>query len=943
MVYRAAAGSGKTFALVRQYLRITLGDKRPNYFKKILALTFTNKAADEMRDRILTTLLEISTDSGSETMTEKLVVDLQVSAEVVREKAGVVRNHIIHNYSDFSIMTIDKFVNRIVKSFALDLSLESDYRIELDQDAIIENAVDQLIQKVGVDKEITKVLREFVLERVNEESDWQIRFQLTSFGKLIFKEQLIPYFDIFQDYPIKGFLEARDKLKARNSSIEQYWLNRLSKALEAIESSGEAQNAIKATDLNFVKKFVKGKGRFVEKDFTESRKSNYAAGDLEKKQASEVQKSDYSKVKDVFESALRDVVGFAQGEEFGRYKLSREILKNLYQLATIQAIRQEVKTYQEEFNVYTFSDLNQKIASIVQDNPAPFIFERLGEKYTHFLIDEFQDTSVIQWRNLLPLIEDSLAKNNYNLLVGDGKQAIYRWRNGDVKQFHALPRFKEPPRTTDEKIREDLLVHHYKGIPLENNYRSAKNIVEFNNRLFNRLKDSLAKEKADIFSNIHQNPIKEFEGYVQAIPLEYLDSQSLIESRVNAIDGLVKESFQAGYSSDDIAVLCRTNAIASNVAQGLIQKGYNIETSDSLKLNRNFAVQGILAFFQILNNDKSTEASLIFVQLLAHTNPDIDLCLTLETYTDLNNGNGSFFRIHDFLEKHFPEIMIDDLRSQGIYEIAEQVIDVFKFNESSPAYCLEFLQKVQDFTSIDSGGLSRFLEWWQSSGNKFSLNTSGAGDSIKVYTIHKSKGLEFPVIILPIDNHDSHRMKGELPVFLNIEKFDLPTAVLNPTAALEGTDVDPQRMDELESVKLDSLNTLYVGCTRAVSSLKLILEYKSSRNFSLKPNYVSHNVMMALNELESLELPSQKWSVGVESREGNSEEAFEQVEMLDNLDFFPSTTESVLNLEGNPNELDDELSKTRYGDLFHQLMSRIHTYSDFEKIKTEVFPWQKNE
>lgn len=489
-VYNASAGSGKTFTLVKEYLKIILTSENIFSFQNVLAITFTNKAAAEMKDRVLKSLEDFSEERENDLMPE-ILQETALDKSIIKQRSIKILDAILQNYSAFSITTIDSFTHKIIKSFAYDLGLPLNFEVELDAQTLLNEAVDVLISKIGTDKKLTNLLIEYSLEKADDDKSWDISRDLNEFAKVLLNEDDILHFKKLSNKSLDDFITLKKKVKDQMDVIEKKFTSIADKTLQFIKDhnlefsdfsySGEYpkhfQKMQKLSTLKFEE--LKFDGR-LNKNIEEG-KNLYAAKTPENaKQTIDAINEQlyqfYFESKEIFNTYYSD------------YLLCQLLLKSIIPLAVLNKINNELSVIKEENNLQLNAEFNQLISENIKEQPAPFIYERIGQRFQNYFIDEMQDTSVLQWQNLIPLIDNALAQEKSSLLlVGDAKQAIYRWRGGKAEQFIALGSENNNPFSIKKEKQQ-----------LETNYRSYSEIIDFNNKFFkhtsNFLENSVYKK-----------------------------------------------------------------------------------------------------------------------------------------------------------------------------------------------------------------------------------------------------------------------------------------------------------------------------------------------------------------------------------------------------------------------------------------------------------------
>jgi len=436
IVYKSSAGSGKTTTLVREYLRITL--RKPGEFRHVLAITFTNKAANEMKERILETLGKLIDGTAWDSDEIKpLINDLKLDKTTLTGRAKTLRTFIIHRYEEFSVSTIDAFVHRIIRTFATDVKLPQNFEVVLDKDDIVPEIVSDLYQNMRTDNDLTKIMVNFVLSKIEDGKYYDPTASLSSFIKKQMDEEGFRYIRKIESLKLSSFIEYISVLKSRRNESKSAIQQLAQTALDVMEEVTLDTSAFSGGKNGIAGYFSK----LAEFDFSKSfpgkktADKTIADNNWYSPKANATQQQTIDRIKEQLEKLYLSLQA-----EISRYTLFKLLYSKIYSLALAKEIRDLLTGFTDRTQKVHISEFNKKISDEIAGQPVPFIYERLGRKYRYFLIDEFQDTSILQWQNLLPLIEESLSYNNFNMLVGDAKQAIYRFRNGEVELFASLPK-----------------------------------------------------------------------------------------------------------------------------------------------------------------------------------------------------------------------------------------------------------------------------------------------------------------------------------------------------------------------------------------------------------------------------------------------------------------------------------------------------------------------
>ena len=432
-VYNASAGSGKTFTLVKEYLKILLATEDVFTFQKVIAITFTNKAAAEMKERVLKNLKDFS-ERKENVLSKILLEEIAIDTETLQKRGKKVLHAILQNYSAFYITTIDSFTYKIIRSFAYDLGLSQNFEVQMDVQELLNEAVDLLISKIGTEEELTKVLIDYSLEKTNDDKSWDISRDLSEFSRILLNEEDVVHFRELSEKSLEDFRGLQHKIAKHQKEL-----------IKKMKSTGEeALEMISTMSLQFGDFYRSMLPNHFSSLSVNPETTKFFDQSALKKRVDERQlyaKSKSDDIKASIEGILPELLRlYEESEELYRQLLRNKlVLKSIIPLAVLNNINQELTTIKEEGNIRLNAEFNQLISDHIQDQPAPFIYERIGQKFMHYFIDEMQDTSVLQWNNLIPLIDNSLSQEKTSLLlVGDGKQAIYRWRGGKATQFIGL-------------------------------------------------------------------------------------------------------------------------------------------------------------------------------------------------------------------------------------------------------------------------------------------------------------------------------------------------------------------------------------------------------------------------------------------------------------------------------------------------------------------------
>lgn len=816
-IYKASAGSGKTYTLVREYLRLAF--KGPDAFKHILAITFTNKAASEMKSRVMESLEGIAARKESY---HALALELSAltgkQEDTLRHEAGTILKNMLHQYADISISTIDSFVHRIVRAFTYDLHLPMNFEIEMDGDKLLLEAVDLMLDRLNeADTQVTQAVLEFAEDRIEEGKSWRVEMDIASLGKELFVEDAVSQVEKLRFVSFDAMREARKSIYARKAVFAQSLYAEGKKAYDLILESGLT-----------TKDFHQG-GRGLYGFF-----NAYASGQfpLQIKGNSYVLATVYSdkwskastvteEVKEQLKQYYEKIISIwdKDGKDFFLCEL---LLKNFFSFILLADLQKLMEEWKRSNHLLHISDLQHRVFEIVKDQEAPVIYERIGDWYDNLLIDEFQDTSVVQWRNLLPLIENAQFKNEDSLIVGDGKQAIYRFRGGEVEQFSMLPAIYG---SADNKLlkEREVAVNNYGVdiISLENNFRSRGKIVEFNNALYRELLQLPELKNKDIYNDYHQlQGRNEGGGFVsmEFLKVEEDAGYTIHDYRCQRIEEIVEEALSKGYSHRDVAVLTRSNNNASIIASYLVSRGIPVISPESLLIHHSPKVRLLLSTLTYLDRMDNHIARM---EILHFSHLLLGKPIQYEQL-DMRISSASFEK----LLRHTTGIIFDPstLPTGRLVDLLHQLVFHFKIDSDDP-FIQFFLDEGLQYASRYGNNINDFLMWWDSVRTKKSILYPDSMDAVRIMTIHKSKGLQFPVVILPDASGKKYMNKNFFWVSLQKKWVpQLSLAILPVDRKVAETEFAPLYEREDEQSFLDMLNLLYVATTRAEDALYILSE-----------------------------------------------------------------------------------------------------------------------
>ena len=938
-IYSASAGSGKTYKLTAIYLS-KLFRSRYNY-RKILAVTFTNKATAEMKSRILDHLYKFAIGEDSDYL-EGLVKTIGKTEEWIRIEAKEILNSILHDFSRFSVSTIDSFFQRVLRSFAREIGLHSGFSIELDHTTILSAAVDDMISSATVDTQLKNWLITYAMSNIDEERSWNLKDGIIKLSQELFKEKfkILSIEERSKLEDKKFLLEYIDKIRSITHSFEK-------KLQDFGKSAGEIYSEFGLSEDHF---YRKGQGipGFIKSLVSGNLKPpNSYVREIDKDpprwSTGAIAPQLESAIASGLDIKLREAIHYFD-QNIVIYQSARVVLLNIYALGILSDVLHNVHLITTNENSFLLSDAGELLNLITREDQSPFIYEKVGNRYENFMIDEFQDTSIIQWNNFNPLIENSMAEGHDNLVVGDVKQSIYRWRNSDWSILGKVLLGS----VDNERIFSE---------PLTTNWRSRSNIIRFNNALFTivpeQVDKSLSEETLPVSFKklyaeaIQADPCKKDGGFVR---LEFITDDNEKRWQEVVLERLphIIESIQdKGYKASDIGIIVRNGKEGGKVLNTLIDysnnglkqtAGYNfnVVSNDSLLLSNSPVIDFIVSVISVVNDPKDfiNRAIMLRFFLMSTGNKEAEK-VSLQS-DKLIEGSRIWFP--DGYEE-----FLDSIRQMPLFEATESIINFFRLGEYS--WNVPFLNTFQDyivsFTGNKNADIQTFLDWWEQSGKKKSVVLPGNQDAIRILTIHKSKGLEFKVVILPFLSWNLDHLPSKQPV-LWVKPGIAPFNELGIVPVKYGKDLDSTIFaeyykEEKYSVYLDNINLLYVAFTRAKdvlygfsvdnprsentiggvlkNALTLIPEDNGGTEFILRSHYSEENRVFEYGEIP-LNKSEIKGKENLISSKYSVSQTMESLKLkLHGENYFSSESQAIR-------------KRINYGKLMHEIFEGINTPAD---------------
>jgi len=824
-IYDASAGSGKTYTLVKEYLKIILSSAKNDAYRNILAITFTNKAVHEMKSRIVGSLSEFAKDEPS-TKASDLMEDLSretgLSIIKIKTKSQNIIKHLIHNYAAFDISTIDKFTHKVIRAFAHDLNLPMTFEVTLDTENLLTEAVDAIIAQAGQDETLTKLLIDFTMEKTDDDKSWDISREILETGRLVLNENNRNEILHFQDKSIEEFVEIKNKMLVLCKDLELENEQLATETLSLIDKNGiDLKSFSRGTFPNHLLSIRDGK-------FNSRNKTFHEFDDI----AINKTASDKALIENIIPSLLEILDKIYKN--FEKRDFYKAFLKNITPLSLLNTVSNELAKIQSEQNILSISEFNAIIHREIQNQPAPFIYERLGERYRHFFIDEFQDTSEMQWQNLIPLIDNALSgqddfgKKGTLMIVGDPKQSIYRWRGGKAEQFIELSKEINPYNKEENPFsNKDKEVKH-----LDRNYRSYSEVIDFNNSFFALISSEFSNEDyKDLYENhSFQNSNSKKGGYVNIsfLPIiekeDFTDDEDVVEksdlyvlATLNTIQNVIRE----GFEYKDIVILTRKRDQGIAIANYLTEQKIPLLSSETLMIGNATEVRLIVHLLKYLHNSADLESKANFLHFLAIFK-ETSIPVHDFIFQGMNQKHESEFQ--QWLLSFDVALSFENIRKKSLYEAVEIIISKFLTVEGN-AYVQYFLDIVLERDVRNQAGIADFLMYWDKNGSKFSIPSPEGNNAVRIMTIHKSKGLEFPVVIMPFAEEDySRKPKDKLWLDTEDSNLNVSKALIDNSSAVEGFGENASSAFNLKKQEelLDNINVLYVALTRAEEQLYVI-------------------------------------------------------------------------------------------------------------------------
>ncbi len=826
-VINASAGSGKTYTLVKNLLALCLQHPaQPDSIARILALTFTNKAANEMKHRIISWLKEFTKTEYAQNEDLKNIQaelkqrNVRLTLEDLHDRSQQLLDYALHHYSTLNIGTIDKFNAKLVRSFSQELGLAQNFALEIDPNPLLLEAVDKMLDNVGDESELSGAFLDFVHYSLDNDERVHIKSTLYKSAKEFVQDK--HYFELQQtgDFDWKGYEKSKEALRQQIRSLQQEAEQRARQMLELMESRGVETPDFSGGESGlggFFKKFLANKApalpESLEKE--ESLLAKYAKGASAKGKKKEAEIMEM--LDEMLEAREFIIRNYTESQK------KQRILNALLPLKVNKEVQDQLAILEEENDLVLLPKFNIMIHENLRNEPTAFIYEKIGTQFSHYFFDEFQDTSTLQWQNFVPLRDHANSMEHMSFtVVGDPKQSIYRFRGGDAQLMLNIISGNDGAALRAETEN------------LESNYRSAQNIVDFNNELYEYMSGSLHGEYRDLFGTQAKQISKtKWPGRVRVTLVEKFSAGSeFFAETAEKMREDIAQCLELGYRFSDITILCRDNGDIKQFSQllGRLQVNYKgMETyvrtisESGLTLNLSVTLLALTEFLQWQDDPKEFQHCIKMMYHLQQLGRIKMNDFTAEALDILAQENKE--DMQRFIEERYQvKLSAGNLIELNLYNLTEHYLQEFAVDDHETDFILAYLEMVYDYTQNNAATLKDFLRYWTEEGQHITIQATENVDAIQLMTIHKSKGLEFPVVLLPLRNKkpragsywfNSEDTAG--PAKVNVKLFDDKLTLQDPKIAAFNSHYDYQD-------KIDRFCLQYVATTRASEQLFFYVE-----------------------------------------------------------------------------------------------------------------------
>ena len=914
VVYKASAGSGKTFTLATEYIKLLVHN--PLNYRSILAVTFTNKATEEMKMRILSQLYGIWKQlPDSDSYAQKVQEETNLPMETIRQRSGEALHLLLHNYTGFRVQTIDAFFQSVLRNLARELELTANLRVGLNGDQIEELAVDQLIDQLKHTDMMLQWLLHYIMDSIQEDKSWSNNdekktsfiHEIKHFGKTIFRDYYKEHRnELNEKMTEEGFFEQyTTTLRQIREDTKERMLTIASTYFDTLEQEG------------FIVTDIKNGARGVSSYFQKIKNGQFDPSVLNATALKAMEapenwyKKDHPRAEELHilaDQVLIPMLRYTEEErekQWNLYQSAQLTLRHLNNLRLLHSIEQKVKDLHEEANIFLLGNTHHLLHALIQDQDSPFIFEKIGAQLRHVMIDEFQDTSTVQWQNFKVLMRECMSHaGSENLIVGDVKQSVYRWRSGDWRLLNNI----------DQQFSSEMMEIR----PLQTNYRSERNIIAFNNAFFTAAarqeqedlseRDPVgAQQLKDAYTDVCQQipDHRESYGYVE---IRLLPATNYRERTLEQLTETVGTLIEQGISPDKMAILVRTNDNITLIADYFAQQmpEINIVSDEAFRLDASVSVRLLIDALRLLTHpaDLLTKAQLVKTyhrEVLGEDSSD--------SFLLLRNINPDDLLPASYIA-HFDELLMLPL-----YELVERLYAIFELHrlKDQSAYICAFYDCLTEFTMENSTGIDAFIETWELELHQKTIQSDEL-HGIRILTIHKSKGLEYDHVLLPF--------------------CELPVAPIDYSSKMLVTSYEKDYLNEHLQLTVDNLNLLYVAFTRACKNLFVIGKRKAKNCRSAIIEKVLPELELDGMVLEGIEDEQAAifFSYGTlcVHQEKQQQQLSLEIETFDSKTEFRQSNKSQQFVQANEEEEDQQQGYVKMGSILHHVFSTIHTVADID-------------
>jgi len=936
IIYQSSAGSGKTYTLAKEYLKLAF--KYPGAFRHILAVTFTNKATAEMKNRIIEFLIALSAnkdkDLKKQLVSEGVKIDIQSYSKLLLES-------ILHDYSNFSVSTNDSFFNKVLRSFSKELKIQLGYQIDFDNITALDSVTDKLLGEVGTNEKLEKFMEDYIFSTMEDDKSWDVEKQIKNLGNEIFRERYWEkkFENTSGSQSLTDSRESLDDFISELDAIKKDFENKMKTFGDDAEKTMDLYSLV-VEDFNYGYSGVMGyliKNIRNNKQYIPGKRALSACEDYSNWYSKNSKKK--SIINEALDSGLfkllKSAVDFYDTEGI-KYNTALEIKKTIYTVGIFEDLIRLLNEYRKDNRILLQSDISTILQSLISKEDSPFIFEKIGNSYRNFLIDEFQDTSSFHWKNFLPLIVNSLSEKNTSLIVGDVKQSIYRWRGGNMKLL--LNQIYEDLSEFDELIETKNL---------NINRRSRKEIVEFNNIFFENAPSVLIDDIKDTeyeklinnsYSKAKQEILKDkSEGFVNIsfIQKDETEEQTKEDKVKEKLLETIKNNLDDDYKLRDILILVRRKVEANKIAGWLAEKEYEFVSSDSLMLENSPKVRTILNALRYIADNKNDISKILMMQNYLYPLQEFGEIFSGDKSREmfLKRMPGDFFKEN---EKPRLKPVLNDLT---IFELSEQLVKIFKIDENPDPYIIKFQNVIYEYSQKGNTDLISFLDYWEDHKVEFSISVPEEIDAVKIMTIHTAKGLQSKVVIIPFANWKLvfDGTKDSIWVSSGNEPFNRASAYLvKATKSLTESYFKDDYMDEYVLTKLDNLNLLYVAFTRPEERLYVIVPDVADKNVSgLIKSVIEKTEILNENLKDNIFELGKK--VKAVSEESKPEIKSSELKKYISQDWYKKITIKPKHKKLKVLMNKEFAFKTNWGNIIHETLSYIKTTDDAESAIDKVY------